>query len=1814
MQSEALEPRVLMTADPIHVGLVYLETDYLESDADVGGDSRPDRFILSFTGGAADTELTELRVRTDKAGDGPSIGDPIFDTEPGGRGKRGSHGFEVFRVESDDPVQVTASVEDGGQELIIHLRGFHAGDRLEFTLDVDEILSNATDLEQFNKKLDVITSGQEFEDSILEATFDAPHFETAHADALFVNEFGDPASQFGLDLPPDDSDHIDSRPNRSAAAVAATNQVPKPISIAGTVWVDNDLNLQQDPGEVGLAGVALTLLQLDAASGRFVDTGFRATTDASGHYKFDTDLGLMPGTFQVVQDQPDGYFSVGSVPGFIAGETVGTSQSADILTGILIPKGDLHAARYDFAEAQASSVSGFVYRDDSDDGIRDADEPGLAGVRIRLVPEQTLGTQATVVQTTDENGFYRFENLSPGQYRIEQLDQFDGLTDGLDTAGTVDGRTVGRADNPGDTIRGLVLAGNQRGLEYNFGELPLGSIGGMVYLLGPGEDCDGYTPGVDRPLPGVTVVLQDDRGETVTQTTTDAQGEYLFDQVPKGTYTILEFTPDGLLDGQAMVGRVANVSVGQAVDGGRIEHLVLPAGGNAVRYDFCEAAPATLGGFVYHDADDDGNRDSGEQGIADTLIELVDENGQVIATTRTDASGQYRFVDILPGTYHVRQQQPAGYYDGLDSAGTVDGTPTGRAENPGDRIVGVHLRQGQQGIEYNFGELRPASLSGTVHADTDEDCEVDPGETRLGGVIIRLFDANGNQVAETQTDADGNYRFDNLRPGRYTVVELQPEGYFDGGQKAGSAGGDDSVANRIADVQLGSGEVAVDYNFCEHPPAEISGVVFVDNDQDCLLDAGEARLAGVRVDLLDASGRVLASTTTGADGRYRFTNLKAGQYTVRETQPTGYLQGGQRAGSAGGDDSVDDVISAIPIGFGDRLTDYNFCELEPSSLSGFVYVDSDGDCVFDNGDEMPLADVEVELLDAGGRVVGRTRTDADGNYRFENLAPGRYSVRELQPAGYFHGGQVVGTGGGVVLGDDHLGRIDVGPGQTLEQYNFCELEPSSIGGVVYVDRDADCVFDADEPALSGVQVQLFDEQGNMVATTVTGNDGRYRFDNLPPGRYSIRELQPEGYYQGSEKVGDGGGEVLGADHLGNIDIAPGRTLSGYDFCELEGGSISGRVWSETDLDRSFDPGDKLLDGVVVELLDNQGTVIRRTITGADGAYRFDDLPPGTYAVRQQQPDGFFNGGQLVGSIGGRVGGENLIEQIVVAGGQHGVAYDFPEIPPATISGYVFQDGPAIASGEAPRPEDLRDYRDGIRSEGDKAIGGVRLELRNVLGQPFTSDRALPGVYGDGVIQVTTDADGYYQFTGLRPGTYHVYQAQPENYLDGLDTPGTTGGAAVNPADLPDDIELQFIVQTLAANEATDPGDDAILNVLLGAGQHSAENNFSEIIVNELPPPLPPIDHPWPETPAPVSQPMPIIDRVASFGMPAYQPRPAFYDLAYPVTWHLSIINAGSPRSEGVGQAVGEAVVRQASKIGDDVFDEKNHRRGRWTLVTPDGERLERSDAILLGDLDAVPLSGDFDGDGRDEVAIFVGGQWFVDLNGNGRWDAGDLWISLGTGLDRPVVGDWDGDGKDDIGIFGRQWQRDPQAIVNDPGLPAATNQRPTRPKNLPPTEPEATDGARLMRRENQPLRADLIDHVFRYGQHQDTPLAGDWNGDGIDTIAVFRAGIWRLDDDGDGRMTSNDSRHEFGSPGSRPVVGDWNGDGIDDLGVVEGDVWILDSNGDRKLSDADLRIRIPANGPDAQPVTGDWDGDGRDEPGWYSTGGEDESPPRDRAA
>ena len=91
------------------------------------------------------------------------------------------------------------------------------------------------------------------------------------------------------------------------------------------------------------------------------------------------------------------------------------------------------------------------------------------------------------------------------------------------------------------------------------------------------------------------------------------------------------------------------------------------------------------------------------------------------------------------------------------------------------------------------------------------------------------------------------------------------------------------------------------------------------------------------------------------------------------------------------------------------------------------------------------------------------------------------------------------------------------------EYNFGELLPGSIRGRVHADEHEDCDFDDPDILLAGVRIDLLDAGGNVIATTLTDENGEYEFTGLAPGIYQVREHQPTDYFDGGERVGTAGG-------------------------------------------------------------------------------------------------------------------------------------------------------------------------------------------------------------------------------------------------------------------------------------------------------------------------------------------------------------------------------------------------------------------------------------------------------------------------------------------------------------------------------------------------------------------------------------------------------------------------------------------------------------------------------------------------------------------
>ena len=236
--------------------------------------------------------------------------------------------------------------------------------------------------------------------------------------------------------------------------------------------------------------------------------------------------------------------------------------------------------------------------------------------------------------------------------------------------------------------------------------------------------------------------------------------------------------------------------------------------------------------------------------------------------------------------------------------------------------------------------LLPASISGFVYCDCNNNGTFDQGESPIGGVTVTLAgkDVTGASVnLTTTTGANGQYTFDTLpngnklSPGTYTIHEVQPAGVADGKDTQGTPKSGTVTNDTFVDVQLGSGVNAVNYNFGEQcqnvpPPAlgSLCGFVYIDCNKNGVFDKGESGIRGVTVTLTGPNG-FSRTATTDASGRYMFDNLPAGTYALSETQPAGFTQGTNAAGTPTNGTVNGDMISGIVVS-GKGLTGYNFGE------------------------------------------------------------------------------------------------------------------------------------------------------------------------------------------------------------------------------------------------------------------------------------------------------------------------------------------------------------------------------------------------------------------------------------------------------------------------------------------------------------------------------------------------------------------------------------------------------------------------------------------------------------------------------------------------------------------------------------------------------------------------------------------------------------------------------------------------------------------------------------------------------------------------
>ena len=747
-----------------------------------------------------------------------------------------------------------------------------------------------------------------------------------------------------------------------------------------------------------------------------------------------------------------------------------------------------------------------------------------------------------------------------------------------------------------------------------------------------------------------------------------------------------------------------------------------------------------LSGKVYYDANDSSSYTDGEEGFKDITVELLRPDGSVVATTTTDADGNYSFTRLAAGDYTVKVTKAGAIADLTqteDPDATKDSTSGTVTLNAGNPV--------QENI--NFGYVKKHSISGTVYLDQNRDKTKDGGDIAQSGVTVKLVDASGAVVATTTTDADGNYSFTGLNDGTYTVQVDKTGPLASTEQTEDPSGNGDSRSQAITFTRSDPDVTNVNFGYAED--YTVSGTVYYDKDRSETLNNGEPGFNGVTVKLLGEDGSVVATTTTQADGTYSFAKLPAGKYTVK-VEPSDLLKKLEQTEDPDG--TKDNTSGVVQVGHDNpSVKNVNFGYATNYTIKGTIYRDADRSETLEDGEKL-YQGVTVDLLDASGNVVATTTTDAHGAYAFTNLEEGTYKVRVRKEGPI---ADLVQTEDPDGTKDNTSGDITLELNDPIkENVNFGYISDNSISGTIYRDDNRSNSHNGGEAGYPAQTVQLLDKDGQVIATTTTDANGNYSFDNLPDGTYSVKVVK-DGALTDLEQTEDPDGTKDSASEpiVLNED---NPTKKNVNFGYVPDYFIKGTIYRDGNRSGALDAGEKLYEGVTVNLVDADGTVVATTTTDADGSYSFDKLPAGTYSVTVVQ-DGPIAGLEQTGDPDATK--DNASESITLNNDNPSTTdVNFGYIADNSLSGTVYRD----------------DSRNGDQDGTEPGYSGVTVQLLDASGNV--------------VATTTTDANGTYSFSKLPDGTYSVKVVKDGELADTEQTedPDATKDNASEPVTLGED--------------------------------------------------------------------------------------------------------------------------------------------------------------------------------------------------------------------------------------------------------------------------------------------------------------------------------------------------------------------------------------------------------------------------------------------
>ena len=742
-----------------------------------------------------------------------------------------------------------------------------------------------------------------------------------------------------------------------------------------------------------------------------------AVTSGGGNYTFSN---LLPGIY---------YVEFGAIPGYsrtLSDRGADTSDSdADPVTGrtanVTLSSGQENLT-LDAGYFLPVTIGDLVFNDTNANGLQDPGESGLGGVGVSVyrpgfgpdgIPGNADDATAVAAQTTPAGGSYSFTGLRPGIYQVG-FGSLSGYGRTLAGQGGDDAK-----DSDADAVTGLTagypLAAGGSDITIDAGYYQTATVFGHLYIDTNGNgDQD---PG-EPDLANVNVIITDVNGASQTVVTAP-NGNWTATVPPGSTTANVDETdpqyPAGYTQTEGSDPTVVIAVSGASTDAGIDGYYI----------------PGTISGHLYIDANGNGDQDPGEPDLADVGVVVTDSNGNA-QTVITNPSGNW-VATVPPGgtSANVDESDPDFPSSYTQTEGTDPTLVTAIAGSGVDAGIDGYAPLADLGIVKTVNNPTPNvgfnvvfTLVATNH-----------GPAAATGVAVMDPLPSGYEFvsanpAPAYNSTSGAWTIGNLANGATSTLEITAKVLASGSYlNVATIGGDqpDPVPGNDTD----------DAATTPVPPGAITGRVLKDTNND---GNGDSPLGGVTLTLVDSSGNPVdgdpltagvqpVTAITAPDGTYSFPGLIPGTYGVLETQPSNHLSVSDKDG--GNPDEIRPVIVTA----GNTNTGNDFIEIQPGSISGYVYVGS-----------APLANVTLTLLDEFGVPVDgdpgtpgiqpvETVTDSLGYYQFAGIRPGVYQVAQMQPYGYDSFGDIDG-GDKDIVGD--VTPITILPGQHSQNNNFIE--------------------------------------------------------------------------------------------------------------------------------------------------------------------------------------------------------------------------------------------------------------------------------------------------------------------------------------------------------------------------------------------------------------------------------------------------------------------------------------------------------------------------------------------------------------------------------------------------------------------------------------------------------------------------------------------------------------------------------------------------------------------------------------------------------